>query len=66
MILEVEKTFCNGVKVVEIIRSKNLSLDDGEVDFNLVEPTGMNRTVHKNQSGVLVLEALDRSHSAMG
>ena len=30
----------------KIVRSEYLSLNDGEIDFNLVDPAGMNGSVH--------------------
>jgi hypothetical protein len=66
VILEVKKTFGDRIKVGEIVGSQNLPLDDGEIDFNLVKPTGMDGTMHQNEMGVLVLKALDRGHAAMG
>src|SRR3972149_2717914 len=32
----------------EVVRGEHLALDDGEVDLDLVEPTGMNGAVHGN------------------
>jgi len=38
--------------------SKHLSLDDGEVDFDLVEPTGVDGGVHQGGIGPLRADAL--------
>ena len=35
----------------KIVRSEYLSLNDGEIDFNLVEPAGMNGSVYKKSVG---------------
>jgi hypothetical protein len=66
VILGVKKALGDGVKVGKIIGSQNLPLDDGKIDFNLVEATGVDRTIHQNETGVLVLKALDGGHAAMG
>ena len=42
----------------EIIRGERLALDDGEVDLDLVEPTGVNRAVNGDQVGIGLSEAL--------
>ena len=31
----------------EVIGSKNLALDDGEIDFDLIEPTGVDGSVNQ-------------------
>jgi hypothetical protein len=35
----------------KIVRSEYLSLNDGEIDFNLVNPAGVNGSVHKKSVG---------------
>ena len=35
----------------KIVRSEYLSLNDGEIDFNLVDPAGVNGSVHKKSVG---------------
>ena len=37
----------------EVVRGNHLSLHDREVDFDLVEPAGVNRCVHESQPGPL-------------
>ena len=37
----------------KIVRSEYLSLNDGEIDFNLVDPAGVNGSVHKKSVGPL-------------
>jgi hypothetical protein len=35
----------------EIVGREYLSLEDGEIDLNLIDPAGMNRSVHKKSIG---------------
>ncbi len=42
----------------EIVRCEGLALDDREINFNLVEPAGMNRSVNKREITILVQESL--------
>ena len=41
VVLEVEQAFGQLVQAGEVVRGKDFSLDDGEVDLDLIEPTGM-------------------------
>lgn len=43
----------------EIIRCEDLPLDDREINFDLVEPAGMDGPVNENQITVLVQESMD-------
>lgn len=36
----------------EVVGRKHLSLHDREVDFDLIEPAGVNRTMHRDEIGV--------------
>ena len=65
-ILKVEEPFSDSSEIRKVIGSKDLSLNDGKVDFDLIEPTGVNGAVHQNESGELVLETLHGGQSAMG
>jgi len=65
-ILKVEEPFSNSREIRKVIGSKDFSLNDGKVDFNLVEPAGVDGAVHQNESGVLLLETLHGSQAAMG
>ena len=42
----------------EIIRGEGLSLNNRNVDLNLVDPTGMNRSVNENGVGPLGEEVI--------
>ena len=48
MALELSEAFCDGCKGWEVVRCKDLLLQDGEVNFDLVEPTGMHRPMHEH------------------
>src|SRR5436309_13757684 len=50
---------------MKIVGGEDLPLDDGKVDFNLVKPTGMNRTVDEDKPGILLLETLNGGQAAM-
>src|ERR1700730_18918162 len=49
----------------EVIRGERLSLHDGEVNLDLVEPTGVNRCVHQDDVSPLRVKALDSFLAAM-
>jgi hypothetical protein len=58
VVLEVKEPFFQRSERGEVVRGKGLSLDDREVDFDLIEPAGMDRTMDKNETGVLFLQSL--------
>jgi hypothetical protein len=49
----------------EIVWREHFSLDDGKVDFDLIEPTAVNGSMDQLQTGVTLLEPLDTGRSAM-
>jgi hypothetical protein len=49
----------------EVIGSENLTLDDREVDLDLVQPTGMYRPMDKDQVGIALLQAGNGTWAAM-
>jgi len=51
--LERQKAFGELRQRAEVVRGNHLSLHDREVDFDLVEPAGVNRCVHKSHRGPL-------------
>ena len=57
--------FSSAVGEVEVVRREDLSLDDGEVDLDLVEPTGVDRRVDDDQVGPLTNEAALAALAAM-
>src|SRR5713101_263017 len=50
----------------EVVRGEHLALDDGEIDFDLVEPAGMNGTVNGNDVAVGSLQTTHAGATAMG
>ncbi len=50
----------------EVIRRKGFALENGEVDFHLVEPTGMDRRMDRHDGRPAFLDAIDTGLAAMG
>ena len=50
----------------KVIRGKDLSLNDREIDFHLVEPTGMNGRMHQDQASVSFPLAANSTLAAVG
>ena len=50
--LKIHKALGDSVEVGKIIGCQDLSLEDREIDFDLVEPTGVNRRMHERQAGI--------------
>jgi len=48
--------FGDGIEIGKIVGCQDIPLDDQEIDFDLVEPTGMNRGVHEREPARLVGE----------
>jgi hypothetical protein len=65
VVLKVQEALGDGVEIGKIIGCEDLPLDDGEVDFDLVEPTGMDRGMHERQAGVEMAETLNGSGATM-
>ena len=53
-------------QVREFVRGQDFPLDYGEVDFDLVQPTGVNRRVNLDSIGIPLAKALHRGLAAMG
>src|SRR5690242_18670250 len=51
---------------MKVVGCEDFPLDDRKVDFNLVQPAGVDRTMDENESRVFVLEASNRRQSTMG
>jgi len=66
MALELPEGMGDFVPGFEIIWSQHFSLDDGEVDLNLIEPTAVNGSMDQLQAGVPLLEPLHTGNSSMG
>src|SRR5713101_3744593 len=50
----------------EVTGCEYFPLDNGEINFNLIEPTGMDRGVYEEHVGPLRAQAVDRLLAAMG
>ena len=51
VILKIQEAFGDGIEMRKIVGREDLALDDGEVDFDLVEPTGMDGGHARASSG---------------
>ena len=56
---------CNLLEVGKVIGGQCLSLQDREIDLDLVEPTGVNRQWHGGRVGKLVMEPVGKGSRAM-
>jgi hypothetical protein len=63
--LEGQQSFLDSGQRGEVVGGKDFALDDGEVDLDLIEPTGMNRTMHDKQSWKFLLQPGNASCPAM-
>lgn len=66
VILESEETILHFEEGREVVGGEDLPLDDREVDFDLVEPTGVDRRMDQDEVGVGFLEPSEGSLPAMG
>ena len=64
--LETKQPILNFLQRGEVVRCEHLSLDNGEVDLNLIEPTGVDRAVDGHDFGIGRLKTFDRGLAAMG
>ena len=55
----------NGVQVGKVIRCQHLTLDDREVDFDLIQPTGMDRSMDQNDPTIDLTQPLLRRFAPM-
>ena len=65
VVLKIEQTFGESFQPGEIVRRKDLPLDNREVDLDLVEPTGVYRSMDEREAPELLLQAGDRSRPSM-
>lgn len=65
VVLEFEQPLGDGFGVREVVGRKDLALDDGKVDFDLIQPTGMDGAVDQHQPGILLLEPRGGGGTAM-
>lgn len=64
-LLEAHQIALESAKIGEVIGRQELALDDGEVDLDLVEPTGMNRRVNEDDVWPLGLQTIGGALAAM-
>ena len=57
--MKIEEAFGDGVEIGKIIGRQDLSLDNREIDFDLVEPAGMNWGVHEHQPRIANAQTLN-------
>ena len=65
VLLEVQEPLLELGKGAEVVGCQHLALDDGEIDLDLVEPTGVNRRIHWDNSRPAPLQALHARLAAM-
>ena len=65
-VLEGQEAVSDLGQVGEVTGGEHLSLDDGEINFHLVEPTGMNGQMNQDQVGIIPLESPHGGGSTMG
>ena len=51
ILLEAEESVFDFLKRAEVVRCKRLAFNDGEVDFDLIEPACMDRPMHGDEVG---------------
>src|SRR3990167_11242275 len=66
VLLEAQQSFLDFCEAGEVIGGERLALYDGEVDLDLVEPTGVNRAVNRNEVGKGSGQAPHAGLSTMG
>src|SRR5687767_5843562 len=49
VLLETEESILDFLKRAEVVRRERLAFNDGEVDFYLVEPAGVDRSMHRDE-----------------
>jgi len=65
IILKIEQALGECLQAGEVVGRENLPLNDGKVDFDLVEPTGVDGPMDKRKAPELVLQAGDGSGPSM-
>ncbi len=66
MPLEGKKTLADRCQGREVVGREDLPLHDGEVDLDLIEPTGVDGTVNRDDAGIFLHEAFHAGGAAMG
>jgi hypothetical protein len=65
VVLKIEQPFGERLQPGEIVGREDLALNDREVDLDLVEPAGVDRSMDEGEAPEFVLQAGDRSCPAM-
>ena len=58
VVLKIQEALGEVVEIGKVVGGKDLSLDNREIDFDLVEPTGMNGGVYQHETGIQALQSL--------
>lgn len=66
MALELPERMGDFVQGLEIVWREHFSLNDGEVDFDLIQPTAVNGSMDQLQAGIALLEPLRTGRPTMG
>ena len=61
IVLKFEEAFGDSVETGKVVGGQNLALDDGEVDFDLIEPTGMDRSMDEGEARIAMAQTRDGS-----
>jgi len=54
VVLKIEEALGESVEIGKVIGREHLALDNREVDFDLIEPTGVNGGMHKREATIAV------------
>ena len=65
VVLESQQSLLDSCQRREVVGGEDLALDDGEIDLDLVEPTGMHGTMNRNQAWKFILESGNAFGAAM-
>jgi len=66
VVLKIEQSLRHCFAAGTVIRGENLALHDGEVNLDLIQPTGMNGRVDGHQFRIAIPQALHGAGSTMG
>ena len=65
MPLEGQEALADRSQGWKVVGGQNLPLQDGKVDLDLIEPTGMDGTVNRDDAGIFLHKAFHASAAAM-
>ena len=65
-VLKAEETLFKFLKRVGIIRDKSLAPNDGKINFNLIQPACVNRSMYEYQIWVTCLQSFGSFGTSMG